>query len=342
MEIEPVAHEIHEMEDKGEENEEMLLALLPIIILAADESDSDDDDNQLDEEEEEEEEMEEEEVHQLETITLVLSLLFTVIEDEESSNMLKLLFPDWIPLEIPGQDVFSHLASHPYQFWFLTGESVQSFLELVNLIAEDVRQPRNVRLLYDPHQLREARPCKLDIVNRILLVIIWYRQCPNLHMLAERFGVSPTTCDDEIHHVTPIIRYHLQQEIRWFNPQEMEQIKGTWPQFPTAIAALDCTIHRVNKPLEGQGEYYRGDKACHFMSTFAVCDPFGYFRLVESGFKGHLNDTMNYHLSRLGTGAAPLNPNTHILADGGFPNINPLIIPFNEATANANPALAVP
>jgi len=37
MEIEPVAHEIHEMEDKGEENEEMLLALLPIIILAADE-----------------------------------------------------------------------------------------------------------------------------------------------------------------------------------------------------------------------------------------------------------------------------------------------------------------
>jgi len=117
MEIEPVAHEIHEMEDKGEENEEMLLALLPIIILAADESDSDDDDNQLDEEEEEEEE----EVHQLETITLVLSLLFTVIEDEESSNMLKLLFPDWIPLEIPGQDVFSHLAFHPYQFWFLTG-----------------------------------------------------------------------------------------------------------------------------------------------------------------------------------------------------------------------------
>jgi len=125
MEIEPVAHEIHEMEDKGEENEEMLLALLPIIILAADESDSDDDDNQLDEEEEEEEEEEEmeeeEEVHQLETITLVLSLLFTVIEDEESSNMLKLLFPDWIPLEIPGQDVFSHLAFHPYQFWFLTG-----------------------------------------------------------------------------------------------------------------------------------------------------------------------------------------------------------------------------
>jgi len=62
----------------------------------------------------------------------------------------------------------------------------------------------------------------------------------------------------------------------------------------------------------------------------------------SNSFKGHLNDTMNYHLSRLGTGAAPLNPNTHILADGGFPNINPLIIPFNEATANANPALAVP
>jgi len=309
-----------------QQDEQMLPILLALLIEGGVFDDDDDDDGENENDDD-----------AMELVAMIMGLLEAV--DDAETRLVSLLFPDWIPLEIPGKDVHRTLLQHPHHFWYLVGETPDSFMDLVHLIAADVIQPRNVRLQYNPDEPREPRPTKLNVVNRILLVMIWYRQSPSLHLLANRFGVSPTTVCDEIHHITPILRFHLQHEVQWFSDLECQQLQGSWPEIPSAIGALDCTIHRTSKPVENQGEMFRGDKHCHFFSTFGVVDPFGYFREIDAGFKGHLNDTQQYWLSELGSGLKPLGHGARFLADGGFPAVEPLLVPYPADVAGNDPAM---
>jgi len=133
------------------------------------------------------------------------------------------------------------------------------------------------------------------------MAFIWMRQYPTVIHLAEMFGVDKATVSLEIHHVIPILRFHLQNEIVWMSMEEAQVLRGSWPSFPNAVFALDATIHPVWKPLIHQSWYYRGDKKRHCLITQIIVSPAGVVINMEAGYLG-TNDTGAYNLSEFGQG----------------------------------------
>ena len=74
------------------------------------------------------------------------------------------------------------------------------------------------------------------------------------------------------------------------------------------------------------------------MSQITV-DPLGNIINLEAGFRGGMNDTGVYNITELGRGELPMPGWAKILADGGYPSRDPLIIPFTIDEAGDDPFL---
>ena len=154
--------------------------------------------------------------------------------------------------------------------------------------------------------------------------------------LAGMFGIDKATVSLEIHHLVPILRFHLQNEIVWMSEDEANVLRGSWSKFPNAVFAVDATIHPVWRPLRHQGWYYRGDKKKHCLITQSAVSPTGVIINLEAGYHG-TNDTGVLNLTQLGQGALPLPDWCRGLADGGYPQRLPLVIPYQRAALVNHP-----
>jgi hypothetical protein len=83
----------------------------------------------------------------------------------------RILYPDFIGSYFPGRDLYNELVRCEHLFWNLTGESVESFNQVV-------RDATPYITMYTRHRRLRVRdnPFTLDIRNRILLMFIW-RSC---------------------------------------------------------------------------------------------------------------------------------------------------------------------
>jgi len=278
----------------------------------------------------------------LETFIHVVNLfeVYELMEDTGSlgyfTSILRALFPDYHGHRNTPRDVWNHLVERPPFFFYLTGLTPDILQAICDQVEYDVRQPRNVRGKYLDGAPREPRECGLDPRNRVLMVFIWMRQYPTVHLLGELFGIDKTTVSDDVHHIIPILKRYLGDWIQWPSAARMAQLQGTLEDFPDVIGAVDATIHPVWKPLVNQGEYWRGDKRRHCFLSQVVTDLDGFIINLETGYHG-TNDAAVFNLSHLGTGALPAPGWMRLLADGGYPNQAPLIVPWSQADAEGNP-----
>lgn len=196
-------------------------------------------------------------------------------------NLIQRLFPWFRPTRNQGRDYYSVIKEDPRKLWYNTGETIESFENIVQTIGWEVSAPRSV--LRQPRTNRRRR-CLLDIHNRILLVLIWLRTYPTYAVLATDFCISITTVFEEIYHVVPILFLNYQRFLRWPNLVQWARFVNTWRRFPNMVGLIDGTIHRIQRPTGNlQREFYRGDKKCHFMSSQIVIDPTGMIVLIVSG-----------------------------------------------------------
>jgi len=163
----------------------------------------------------------------------------------------------------------------------MTGETPESFDAIVQRIGIDVTLPRRTPRV--PATDRR-RACKLDVSNRVLLVIIWLRQYLKLYVLACLFGISKSTVAEEIYHVVPIMFIRYRSFITWHSLRKWSNFLNTLPHFPNAVGMIDATTHRIQRPSgPRQVDFYRGDKKYHFMSTQLVIDADGLIVLLVAG-----------------------------------------------------------
>ncbi|KXJ07896.1 putative transposase for insertion sequence element IS702 [Exaiptasia diaphana] len=242
-----------------------------------------------------------------------------------------------------GTDVYSMLRLNRRNFWYVTGETCESFDLIVRRIGLDVTLPRQTPRTPTTNR---RRACILDVSNRVLVVVIWLRHYLKLYVLASAFGISKSTVAEEIYHIVPIIFIRYRSYIRWHSLVEWRNFLNTIPHFPNAVGYIDATTHRIRRPSgPRQADFYRRDKKCHFMSTQLVLDSDGLIVLLVAGFPGRMNDAETYRrLPAIGHGLARNLPrNAKLLADGGYANRQPLItprrIPRNRRQRNANRAL---
>ena len=216
--------------------------------------------------------------------TALINLTQTIINIIGEPSLTQILFPDFHGITEGGINVYAREIQNPVRFWYLTGETPQSFQFLLHETMWAISTPRKRLVQFGNHFPVGPNLTTLDVYNRLLLVLIWLRHYPRYRILSQIFGISVVTVCADIHHIIPILRFFLQREIQWYTGAEMDELHGYYPEFPNVIGSVDCSIHRIEKPIIGQGNYYRGDKGCHFFNTFAVVDPFGRFRWIEPGF----------------------------------------------------------
>ncbi len=252
-----------------------------------------------------------------------------------SPRIERVLFPDFLHSDFHGRDFFNELQCCQHLFWTLTGESVQSCLQIVRDIGPAVNmQTRR------GNRRQNEYPYLLDMRNRILLVIVWLRMYPEVSILSGIFMVSPTTVQREIPTPLPILWQYFRQMVRWPTREQWFDMANDWNLFPGAVAVIDGTRHEIQIPqTEPQQHFYSGHCRYHNFSSQIIMDNRGNIVFVQSGFLGHNNDSGQFQLMpRIGPGEELHLPHgLYILADKGYPLQYPLVTPWRVADAAGNP-----
>lgn len=263
--------------------------------------------------------------HLIQTIILnVLSLLLllSAITFPPNENILPLklrLMPNFHGHGFQGRDVFGMISNQPWLFWRNTGETPRSFLRLVADVS-----PIIFRLTVRGGQRIRQRRQKINIMNQILLVLMWLRKYPHSDNLALWFDIDPSSVVRIIHRVVPELWQYFSNQITWPNAQEWINLRGNWPDFPNTVGAIDSTPHEIYCPsTEPQRLFYSGHRHYHCMHTQLVVDNQGHLRFVQAGFLGSTHDARSYRLM------VPVNlpPGLNLLADRAYPDGGPLTTP---------------
>ena len=236
-----------------------------------------------------------------------------------------------------GRDFFSELEHCQHLFWNLTGESVESFLQIVQDVGPTI---------YSQTRRRNRRqidyPYILDMRNRILLVMIWLRMYPEVVVLSGMFMISPTTVQREVRMILPLLWHYFKGQVQWPTHQQWIDMANHWELFPGAVGIIDGTRHEIQRPrIEPQQHFYSGHCRYHNFSTQIIMDNHGNIVFMQSGFLGHNNDSAQFYMMpRIGPGEELHLPHgLYILADKGYPvpEQYPLLTPWREAAIAGRP-----
>ena len=214
-----------------------------------------------------------------------------------------------------GRNVFRSLSEHRYQFFEMTGETPETFLQLVPFL-----------------HIRTSHAHSLSPQNRILLVLLWLRCYNTYHMLSALFNVCVSTIQDEIRTLIPVFYLKLKTYITWPTVEQWRNMKHTWKNLECAVGAIDGTSHEICRPSnEPQQLFYSGHRKYHSIHSQVIVDNCGQIRYIECGFMGHLNDAQQFALMpKLGTDL-PFPDECIILADKIYPNRHPIVTPYSAA-----------
>jgi hypothetical protein len=211
-----------------------------------------------------------------------------------------------------GRNVFGLFSRQRFQFFEITGESPETFVDLVNVL-----------------NIPETNNNLLSRRNRVLLVLIWLRSYPTYNFLSVLFNISTSTVKEQIWNMVSFLDTALEQYLQWPTVDEWSNLRGNWNKIPVAVGAIDGTSHEIYRPKEDQEQFYSGYRSFHCIHTQIVIDNTGQIRHVESGFLGHQNDAQQFMLMQQIGGQLPFPDNCVLLGDKIYPNRHPVMTPFS-------------
>lgn len=239
------------------------------------------------------------------------------------STLQQRLLPGFHGHQFQGRDVFAQVSAQSWLFWKNTGETRESFLQLV----ADTSQALFALNIYG-HQRQRIRRQMLSLHNQILLVLMWLRKYPHVDTLALMFDIDPTSITRIVYKIIPRLWRYFHNQIRWPNNAEWANLMGNWSEFPNVVGAIDSTPHEIYRPLtEPQRPFYSGHRHYHCFNTQLIIDNNGHLRFVQAGFFGSTHDATSYRLmTPIGPGHPLSLPNrAKILADKAYPGAHPLL-----------------
>lgn len=225
-----------------------------------------------------------------------------------------------------GVDLVARLIQNERNFWLITGETVQSFQNMVRDLTPFLLNRQNIG------DVPFGREFILTPANRILMFLVWLRQFPTLELLSVIFDISVTTAHRDLSFILPIVHRYLRQTIVWPDLPTWEEQLGQWEYIPYAVGAIDGTVVEILRPEENQGDFYSGHHHYHAINTIVICDARGQIRYLKSGFFGRRHDSAAYReIPPVGPGQELNLPESCVLlADKGFPCEYPLVTSYRE------------
>ena len=170
-----------------------------------------------------------------------------------------------------GRDVFRMLSVNRSQFYNITGETPETFLQLV--------------ILLDISSYNNTFKHKLSVRNRVLLFLIWLRTYPSFNMLSSIFSISVSTIKYQIRWLYKPFQNKIIGFVQWPTIEEWRDYQGHWTKIPSAVGAIDGTSHKINTPsTEPQEQFYSGHCQYHAVHIQVVVDCNGFIVHIESVF----------------------------------------------------------
>lgn len=225
-----------------------------------------------------------------------------------------------------GINVYKGFSRHPYEFFRVTGETVDTFMEMLRLIRP---------------ALYQTRAHKLSPKNMLLLTLIWLKCYPTYPLLSLMFGVSQSTVSNIVNEVWVILWHQFRLDISWPSIEEWQGMDGQLEFLDGVVGYIDGTSHEIYVPqVEPQRMFYSGHRKYHCMHTQVISDVNNRIRYIHSGFLGHMNDAQTVTLMPQISPEGPLQfpADCWLLADAIYPCRHPTLPPYKANQITAAPA----
>jgi hypothetical protein len=201
---------------------------------------------------------------------------------------------------------YNHLRRYAKVFQSMTGLSLHLFDELQQSIEPAFIEAEVKRLSRADRQreLGGGRSQELEIVDQVLMTVVWLRSYPKQHVLAYLFGVSESSVSRVLNRVLPLLEQNGRDTMRLPDPgrkrrRELDELLKATPELAVVIDSFEQRIQRPpHRPAADA--HYSGKKRQHTLkSQVAVDEESGQFVDVSASVPGPTADLKLLEQSRL-------------------------------------------
>jgi len=193
---------------------------------------------------------------------------------------------------------YERLSKKPLLFKSFTGLTVQQFDDIYEKEIAKRYDKYEIRRLSKGNKDRErnigaGRPFKLDLENRFLMLLVYYRLYITYTLAGFLFDLDQSSICRDIQKIERLVRlclpipqktYPITKRLK--TPEEVEKY------FPGFIAFIDSTEQQIPRPVDNKRRkmYYSGKKKKHTIKNQIMVNNRGYI-IHKTGYKkGHRHD----------------------------------------------------
>lgn len=206
---------------------------------------------------------------------------------------------------------YERLSKKPLLFKSFTGLTVLEFDEIYDKELVKRYYKHEIKRLSDKRKddrersYGAGRRFKLDVKDRFLMLLIYYRLYITYTLASFLFDLDQSNICRDIQKIESLVRQCLPIPQKIYNitkrlktPQEVEKY------FPGFIAFIDCTEQQIPRPTKKRNRkaYYSGKNKRHTVKTQLMVNNSGFIIHKTSKKKGHRHDYDIYKKNH------PLNP----------------------------------
>ena len=194
---------------------------------------------------------------------------------------------------------YERLSRKPLLFKSFTGLTVQEFDDIYEKeIAKRYEKYEIQRLSYKRKEDRRrkagaGRPFKLDVKNRFLMLLIYYRMYITYTLASFLFNLDQSNICRGIQKIEGLIRqcvpipqktYQITKRLK--TPEEVEQY------FPGFLAFIDCIEQQIPRPVDNKRKkmFYSGKKKKHAVKNQLMVNNRGFILHKLGHKKGRKHD----------------------------------------------------
>jgi len=201
---------------------------------------------------------------------------------------------------------YNRLSKKPLLFKSFTGLTEQEFKDIYNKkILKEYYKHENKRLSKRKNRKRAmgaGRPFKLDVKDRFLMLLIYYRLYITYTLAGFLFDLDQSNVCRDIQKIEPLIRNCLPIPQKLYNiTKRLKTPDGVERYFPAGfLAFINCTEQQMPRPVDNKRKknFYSGKKKKHTVKTRLMVNNRGFIIHKTDHQKGRMYDYDIYKENR--------------------------------------------